>query len=69
MAYHCIGGAGRGIRRASEPRIGECSKRYNDLAGAPILCGVVVRFDRFGILQSGHDLLFGQPRAVIAFDQ
>src|SRR3984957_18664264 len=30
---------------------------------------VVLVFGVFGILQCGHDLLLGQPRAVIAFDQ
>src|ERR1700722_4954600 len=30
---------------------------------------VVLVFGAFGILQRGRDLLLGQPRAVIAFDQ
>jgi hypothetical protein len=30
---------------------------------------VVVRLGRLGILERRHDLLFGQPGAVIAFDQ
>src|ERR1700689_1252899 len=35
----------------------------------PALGGVVLVFGVFGILQRGRDLLLGQPRAVIAFDQ
>src|ERR1700733_7547787 len=33
------------------------------------LCRVVLVFGAFGILQRGRNLLLGQPRAVIAFDQ